>query len=192
MSHNLTKGSRFNLSKDAPGMTKVKLGLGWPENPFDTGHKWDLDVSLFGLGANGKIIDDAHFIYYNQKQTPNGSIVHSGDNTVGNTAGDDETILVDLALLDPKVTELSVIVTIHDAANRGQKFGQIPGCHINLYDAATGEKKSGYDLEDDFTEETAVQFGSLFKKDGAWLFKAVGQGFKKGLQDFVDIYTVPA
>lgn len=189
MSFNLEKGARFNLSKDAPSLTQVRLGLGWPANPYDTGHPWDLDVSVFGLGANGKIVDDFHFIYYNQLKTPNGSIVHSGDNTQGNAPGDDEAIVVDLSLLDPRVTELSVIVTIHEAELRKQNFGQIPGCHIKLYDAVTNDEKAGYNLEDDFSGETAVQFGSLYKKDGSWLFKAVGQGFKKGLQDFVNIYT---
>ena len=189
MSFNLEKGARFNLSKDAPSLTLVKLGLGWPANPYDTGHPWDLDVSVFGLGPNGKIVNDEHFIFYNQLKTANGSIVHSGDNTQGNAPGDDETVMVDLSKLDPMVTELSVIVTIHDAENRKQNFGQVSGCHIKLYDGTTGEEKAGYNLEDDFSAETAVQFGSLYKKDGAWLFKAVGQGFKKGLKDFVNIYT---
>lgn len=189
MAFNLEKGSRYNLSKDAPNLTKVKFGLGWTPNSFDTGAEFDLDVSLFGLGANGKIVDNDHFIFYNQKATPNGSIKHTGDNKSGAGEGDDESVLIDLTLLSPAVTEISVIVTIHEADGRKQNFGQVKDSYIKLYDDATGEVKAQYSLEDDFSVETAVQFGSLFKKDGQWLFKAVGAGFKKGLNDFVAIYT---
>ena len=196
MAFNLEKGGRFNLSKEAPGLAKVKLGLGWDANGFDTGGSFDLDVSVFGLAANGKLASDDHFIYFNQLQTPNGSIKHNGDNQSGNAAGDDETIDVDLSLLDPSVTEVSIIVTIHKADERKQNFGQVKNSVIRLYDAAklaggdvAGATLAKYELEDDFSAETAVQFGSLYKKDGQWLFKAVGAGFKKGLGDFVKAYT---
>jgi tellurium resistance protein TerD len=186
---NLEKGARFNLSKEAPGLTKVRLGLGWKPNGYDTGTDFDLDVSIFGLGGNGKIVNDDHFVYYNQKQTPNGSIQHTGDNRKGDTDGDDESVLVNLATLDPGVAEISVIVTIHDAAARRQNFGQVADSYIRLYNDDTGEVVAEYRLEDDFSAETAVQFGSLFKRDGAWQFKAVGAGYKKGLADFVAVYT---
>lgn len=189
MAFNLEKGGRFNLSKEAPGLAKLKLGLGWDANAFDTGGSFDLDVSIFGLGANGKIVNNEHFIFYNQLQTGNGSIIHKGDNKEGAGAGDDETILVDLSKLDPGVTEVSVIVTIHEADVRKQNFGQVRNSFIKLYNDETGVILAQYNLEDDFSVETAVQFGSLFKKDGNWQFKAVGAGFKKGLGDFVGIYT---
>lgn len=189
MAFNLEKGARFNLAKEAPGLTKLKLGLGWDANAFDTGGSFDLDVSVFGLGGNGKIVNNEHFIFYNQLATSNKSIIHQGDNKEGAGAGDDETIHVDLALLDPAVTEISVIVTIHEAGERKQNFGQVKNSFIKLYDDNTGVILAQYNLEDDFSVETAVQFGSLFKKDGAWQFKAVGAGFKKGLSDFVNIYT---
>jgi tellurium resistance protein TerD len=189
MAFNLEKGGRFNLSKDSPGMTKVKIGLGWDANAFDTGGEFDLDVSLFGLGANGKLVDEKHFIYYNQLATPNKSIVHTGDNRKGDVTGDDETVLIDLALLNPNVTEISFIVTIHEAGARKQNFGQVSKSFIKLYDATADVVKAQYNLEDDFSAETAVQFGSLFLKDGQWMFKAVGAGFKKGLADFVAIYS---
>lgn len=196
MAFNLEKGGRFNLSKEAPGLSKVRLGLGWDANGFDTGAAFDLDVSVFGLAASGKIADDSHFIYFNQLATANGSIKHNGDNQSGNAAGDDETIDVDLSLLDPSVTEVSIIVTIHKADERKQNFGQVKNSVIRLYDAAklaagdaAGATLAKYELEDDFSAETAVQFGSLYKKDGQWLFKAVGAGFKKGLGDFVKAYT---
>ncbi len=186
---NLEKGGRFNLSKEAPGMTKVRLGLGWEPNGFDTGVGFDLDVSLFAVGSSGKIVDNSHFIFFNQPATPNGSIKHGGDNRTGDKSGDDETIHIDLSLLDPRVTEISIIVTIHEADTRRQNFGQVRNSFIKLYDAASNEVKAQYNLEDDFSTETAVQFGSLYKKDGQWLFKAVGAGFKKGLADFVAVYT---
>lgn len=189
MGFNLEKGGRFNLSKEAPGLTKVKLGLGWDANGYDTGHKFDLDVSIFGLGANGKIVNNEHFIFYNQLSTKNGSIKHNGDNQTGNAAGDDETVDIDLSMLDPAVAEISVIVTIDKAAERGQNFGQVKNSAIRLYDGNNQTELANYNLEDDFSTETAVQFGSLYKKDGQWLFKAVGAGFKKGLADFVQVYT---
>jgi len=189
MAFNLEKGGRFNLSKEAPTMTKVKLGLGWDANGFDTGVDFDLDVSVFGLGASGKIVNNDHFIFYNQPKTPNGSIVHTGDNRKGDAVGDDEGVDVDLSLLSADVTELSVIVTIDKATERKQNFGQVKNSYIRMVNADTGVELARYSLEDDFSAETAVQFGSLYKKDGQWLFKAVGAGFKKGLADFVTAYT---
>lgn len=189
MGFNLEKGGRFNLSKEAPTLTKVRLALGWDANGFDTGTDFDLDVSVFGLGASGKIVNNDHFIFYNQLATPNKSIVHAGDNRTGDADGDDETVDVTLALLDPAVTELSVIVTIDKAAERKQNFGQVKNSYIRLVNVDNGAELAKYSLEDDFSSETAVQFGSLYKKDGQWLFKAVGAGFKKGLADFVAAYT---
>lgn len=189
MGFNLEKGGRFNLSKEAPGMTKVKACLGWDANGFDSGVDFDLDASVFGLGANGKIVNNEHFIFYNQPATPNKSIVHSGDNRTGDADGDDEIISIDLGLLDAAVSELSFIVTIHDAESRKQNFGQVKNSYIRLVNTDTGAELARYSLEDDFSTETAVQFGSLYKKDGQWLFKAVGAGFKKGLSDFVSVYA---
>ncbi|MCC5611432.1 TerD family protein [Nostoc sp. CHAB 5834] len=189
MSFNLEKGGRFNLSKEAPGLTKVRLGLGWDANGFDTGGQFDLDVSVFGVNPQNKLFDPDHFIFYNHPATANKSIQHMGDNRSGDVAGDDETVKVDLALLAAGLTELSVIVTIHEAAARKQNFGQVKKSYIKLYDDVTGKELAHYNLEDDFSTETAVQFGSLYLKDGQWAFKAVGAGFKKGLQDFVDLYT---
>lgn len=185
----LEKGARFNLSKQAPGLNNVRLGLGWEPNGFDTGSDFDADVSIFALGANGKIVDNEHFIYYNQLKTSNGSIKHNGDNKLGNAPGDDETIDIDLSLLHPSIVEISVIVTLHEADKRRQNFGQVKNSAIRLYDANSKAELAHYNLEDDFSTETAVQFGSLYKKDGQWLFKAIGAGFKKGLAEFVAAYT---
>lgn len=186
---NLEKGGRINLSKEK-GLTKVRAGLGWKPNGMDTGVEFDLDVSLFvcKLDASGepKLISDEHFVFYNNKSTPDKSVLHSGDNRTGAGDGDDETIKVDLSKVD--ADEISVIVTIHKADERKQNFGQVSGSYIKLYNDETGEEIAKYALEDDFSTETAVQFGSIFKKDNEWLFKAVGAGYKKGLVDFVRKY----
>lgn len=192
MTINLEKGARINLSKEAPGLTKIRAGLGWDANTFDTGGDFDLDVSLFVLGpdaaGNPKLLDDKYFVFYNNKTTPDGAVVHTGDARKGEVAGDDETLTVDLSKLNPRAEELSIIVTIHDAVTRRQNFGQVRNSYIKLYDDATGTVLAKFALEDDFSTETAVQFGSLYKKDGQWLFKAVGAGYKKGLNEFVSAY----
>jgi tellurium resistance protein TerD len=194
MSINLVKGGRINLSKECPSLTKVRVGLGWEPNATDTGTDFDLDASLFICknDANGspKLIADEYFVFYGNKTSPDGAVVHSGDDrTGGNSAvGDDETIRVDLTKLNPAVDELSFVVTIYEETKRKQNFGQVKNSYIKLYDDATGAEIAKYSLEDDFSTETAVQFGSLYKKDGAWSFKAVGTGYKKGLADFVVAY----
>ena len=211
---NLEKGGRFNLSKEQPGLTKLRLGLSWDPNRSDTGAKWDLDVSVFACANNAagepKIIADEYFLFYNSNTrtqdnkttfqdtgsapkkghpaTPCLGMIHLGDNQDGGAEGPDETVLVDLAKLDPRITEISFVVTIHDAGPRKQNFGQVKNSEIALYNDATGELVSKYALEDDFSRETAVQFGSLYKKDGSWLFKAIGQGYNAGLQDFINTY----
>ena len=192
MAINLTKGGRINLEKEAPLMTKVRMGLGWNPNKFDSGSKYDLDVTAFVLkqDASGKsvMLSEEYMIFYNQLSTPNGSVKHLGDNRTGDGDGDDETLTVELPLLPADADEISFIVTIHDAVNRKQNFGQVPGCYVKMYNDETGDVIMKYDLEEDFSNETAVQFGSLYKKDGKWGFKAVGQGFCAGLSDFVSGY----
>lgn len=191
MAINLEKGGRINLSKEAPSLTKVRLGLGWQPNGYDTGADFDLDVSIFVCSnASGapKLLADEYMVFYNNLKSPDGAVIHSGDSRKGDAAGDDETLTVEFPKLDARADEVSIIVTIHNADERRQNFGQVGGSYIKLYDDATGVVLAQYALEDDFSTETAVQFGSLFKKDGQWLFKAVGAGYKKGLADFVNIY----
>ena len=193
MTINLEKGNRVNLSKEAPSLKRIRVGLGWNANKFDTGAAYDLDVSGFvcSLDASGtaKLLGDEYFVFYNNKTTPEGAVVHMGDNRDGAADGDDESLIVDLVKLNPAAQEISFIVTIHDATARKQNFGQITNSYIKLYNDETGEELAKYSLEDDFSSETAVQFGSLYKKDGAWSFKAVGAGFKRGLGDFVKAYS---
>lgn len=196
MSINLEKGGRINLSKENPNLRKVRFGLGWDANGTDTGAEFDLDASLFictsDAAGNPKLIADEYFVFYNNKLSPDGAAVHSGDNRTGSGEGDDETIVVDISKLNPLATELSFIVTIHKADERRQNFGQVRNSYIKLYDDETGAEVAKYSLEDEFSTETAVQFGSLYKKDGSWLFKAVGTGYKKGLADFVRAYGAEA
>lgn len=192
MAINLEKGGRINLSKDNPNLKKIRVGLGWDANQFDTGADFDLDASAFVCTTNGSgnptLISDEFLVFYNHKATPDNAVVHSGDNRTGSGAGDDETITVDLAKMDANATEISFIVTIHEAITRGQNFGQVNNSYISIYDDETGTELAKYALEEEFSTETAVQFGSLYKKDGNWLFKAIGSGFKKGLGDFVALY----
>ncbi len=191
MGIDLSKGGRISLSKEAPSLKNVAVGLGWHPNPTNTGSAFDLDASVFILSnasGAGKLLSDQHFIFYNNLKSPNGSVVHSGDCRTGASAGDDETINIELGALEANVDEISFIVTIHDATNRKQNFGQVSNSFIRLYDKDTGVEIAKYSLEDDFSNETAVQFGSLYKKDGAWMFKAVGMGYNKGLDAFVTAY----
>lgn len=191
MSINLTKGSRIELEKACPGLKVVKLGLGWSANKF-TGAAFDLDASVFVLkdkDGNQVLRSDEDFVFYRNLSNPSGSVKHSGDNLTGDGDGDDEVVTVDLSKLPEDVNEISFIVTIYDAANRKQNFGMVNNSYIRLLDEAHGDNElAKYSLEDEFSTETAVQFGSLFKKDGTWRFKAVGQGFTKGLDEFVRHY----
>lgn len=187
MAISLEKGGRINLSKENPDLKRVRFGLGWDPNAFDTGTDFDLDASVFVL-ANGKLISDDYFVFYNHKDSPDTAVHHTGDERTGGLEGDDESIIVDLSKLNSSVDELSFIVTIFDYQNRKQNFGQVKNSYIKLYNDETGAEVAKYSLEDDFSTETAVQFGSLYKKEGHWLFKAVGAGFKKGLGDFVKAY----
>lgn len=191
MAINLKKGGRINLAKEAPKLKTLRVDLSWEPNKTNTGQKFDLDVSVFVLKhgePNNVLLSDDHMVFYGNPQTPNGAVTHKGDNRTGENEGADESIYVDLQKLEAEVEEISFVVTIHDAGPRRQNFGQIPKSSIRLFDFDTGELISSYDLEDEFSMETAVQFGSLYRKDGNWGFKAVGAGYNLGLADFVVQY----
>lgn len=191
MGISLEKGQKIDLEKNG-ALTRIMVGLGWNPNKTDTGQNFDLDASVFickaDASGNPKLLSDNHFVFYRNLASPNGSVKHSGDNLTGDGDGDDEKVFIDLTKLEPEVTEISFIVTIHDAVARKQNFGQVKNSVIRIVDEATGTELTKYSLEDDFSAETAVQFGSLYKKDGHWRFSAVGSGYKKGLGDFVTIY----
>lgn len=183
MAINLTKGQRIEV-----GLSKVGVGLGWDPNE-GTGFDFDLDASAFMLGASKKLPKDEYFVFYNNPKSPDGSVESSGDDlTGGNSDGDDETLTVDLAKVDSQIQEIVFTVTIHDFEARKQNFGQVRNSFIRIYNAQTNEEIAKYELEEDFSVETAVEFGRLYKRNGEWKFEAMGIGYKGGLQYFVDKY----
>ena len=182
---NLQKGQRIEI-----GLSKVGVGLGWDPNQ-STGYDFDLDASAFMLGENGKLPQDEFFVFYNNPLSPDQAVESSGDDmTRGNSdGGDDETLSVDLTKIDARIKEIIFTVTIHKAEERRQNFGQVRNSYIRIYNAVSNEEIARYDLDEDFSVETAVEFGRLYKRNGEWKFEAVGQGYKGGLQFFVDKYV---
>lgn len=183
MAINLEKGQRQSI--DAP---KFIVGLGWDSNSSSTGEGFDLDASVFLIGANGKIPNDNHFVYYNNLKSPDGSVIHTGDNLTGEGDGDDEKIQIDLSTVSSEVNEISFVVTIHHADTRRQNFGQIRNSFIRIIDQTNTELVK-YELDEDFSIETAVEFGRLYKRNNEWKFEAVGIGMKGGLQDYLNKYN---
>ncbi|MGD1716007.1 TerD family protein [Dapis sp. BLCC M172] len=189
MSINLGKGERINLSKESPNLTQAGIGLGWDVNTTDTGSAFDLDASVFMLGTNGKIPTEKYFVFYNNLTSPDASVKHSGDSRTGEGSGDDEVIEIDLTKVDQTIQEIVFVVTIHEADARRQNFGQVRNSFIRIYDITTEQEVAKYELEEDFSRETALEFGRLYRKDNDWRFQAVGQGYNSGLQGFVDKYA---
>lgn len=189
MTINLNKGERISLSKEAPGMKQAAVGLGWDVNQTDTGSQFDLDVSVFMLGAGGKIPKDEYFVFYNNLKSPDGSVESMGDSRTGEGSGDDETVHVNLTSVDSGIEELVFVVTIYEAEARRQNFGQVRNSYIRIYDKETQAEIARYDLEEDFSRETSLEMGRLYRKSGEWRFQAVGQGYNAGLESFVAQYT---
>lgn len=183
MAINLQKGQRENLN--AP---KFTIGLGWDTNASSTGSGFDLDASIFILGENKKILSDSDFVFYNNLQSPDGAVTHTGDNLTGDGDGDDEQIIVDLTKINPKATEICIVVTIHDAETRRQNFGQVRNSYIRIFDASNTELVK-FELDEDFSIETAVEFGRIYNRGGQWKFEAVGAGMKGGLEDYLNKYN---
>jgi len=184
MAINLTKGQRIEI-----GLSKVGVGLGWDPNE-GTGFDFDLDASAFMLGDRKKIPMEEFFVFYNNPKSPDGAVESSGDDlTGGNSDGDDETLTVDLKKVDSKIQEILFTVTIHDYEARRQNFGQVRNSFIRIYNAQTNEEIAKYELDEDFSIETAVEFGRLYRKGNEWKFEAMGIGYKGGLQYFVDKYA---
>lgn len=183
MAINLQKGQREQIQQP-----KFTIGLGWDTNNSSTGTGFDLDASVFILGENKKMLSDEHFIFYNNLKSPDGGVEHTGDNLTGAGDGDDEQIKVDLSAINPQAAEICVVVTIHDAEARKQNFGQVRNSFVRIFDTANNTEILKYELEEDFSIETAVEFGRLYKRDGKWKFEAVGMGMKGGLQDFLNRY----
>jgi tellurium resistance protein TerD len=184
MAISLEKGQRVDVK-----LPKFTIGLGWDANSSSTGTDFDLDASVFILGENKKILSDQHFIFYNNLKSPDGAVEHTGDNRTGAGDGDDESIKVDLSKIDAGATEVCVVVTIHNAAERNQNFGQVRNSFIRIYNPDNSEEILKYELEEDFSIETAVEFGRIYKRNGEWKFEAVGVGQKGGLEDYLNKYN---
>lgn len=180
MAVSLSKGGNVSLSKEAPGLTAIDVGLGWDLRATD-GTDFDLDASAFLLSADGKVRSDADFIFYNNKTTADGSVVHKGDNRTGEGGGDDEVVFIDLTKVAADVQKVAFTVTIHDAEARKQNFGQVSNAYIRVVNKANGAEITRYDLSEDASTETAMIFGELYRHGEEWKFKAVGQGFAGGL-----------
>ena len=180
MAISLQKGGNVNLSKEAPSLKKMVIGLGWDPRATD-GAKFDLDGSAFMLKADGKVRSDADFIFYNNLKSTDGSVTHAGDNTSGEGDGDDEKIMVDLSAVPAEVDKITIGVTIHEAESRKQNFGMIGKAYIRCLDANGDKEIARYDLSEDGSTETAMIFGEIYRSGAEWKFKAVGQGFVGGL-----------
>ena len=184
---NLEKGQRIEIEK---GLSSVCVGLGWDPNQ-GTGSEFDLDASAFMLGANGKLPADEYFVFYNNPKSPDGAVESSGDDrSGGNSAGgDDETLTVNLPMVNSQIQEIVFAATIHDAEVRRQNFGQVRNAYIRIYDAISNEEIARYDLDEDFSVETAVEFGRLYRRGSVWKFEAIGNGSKGGLQTLVNKFA---
>jgi len=180
MTISLQKGGNVNLSKEAPGLSEVAVGLGWDVRATD-GAAYDLDANCFLLNATGKVRNDSDFIFYNNKKTPDNSVEHMGDNTTGAGDGDDEVVEIRLTKVAAEIEKIAFSVTIHDADTRRQTFGQVSKAYIRVVNKADNKELARYDLSEDGSTETALIFGELYRAGAEWKFKAVGQGFKGGL-----------
>ena len=190
MAINLSKGGNINLSKTAPTMSKVDLGLGWNPRATD-GKAFDLDAVAFLTGEDGKVRLDGEFIFFNQKVSPCGSVTHNGDNRTGDGDGDDETISVDLSKVPQEVAKIVFAVTIHEGQQNGQNFGMVDKAYIRVINQdANAEELARFDLSEDGSIEVAMIFGELYRHSGEWKFKAVGQGFSGGLGALAASYGV--
>lgn len=180
MGVSLTKGGNVSLTKQAPGLNAVSVGLDW-DLRTTTGADFDLDASALVLDASGKIITDRHFVFFNNLRTPDGSVVHSGDNTTGAGEGDDERLEVDFGAMPDAAERVAFAVSIYDADARGQSFGQVRNAYIRVLNRADGTEMARYDLTEDASMETAMVFGELYRHNDEWKFRAVGQGYASGL-----------
>lgn len=184
MAINLTKGQKIDI-----GLSKVGVGLGWDPNQTG-GADFDLDASAFMLDERKKIPTDAYFVFYNNPKSPDGACESTGDDTTGGSSeGDDETLNLDLARVDSKIQEIIFVVSIHEADVRKQNFGQVRNSFIRIYDASNSEEICKYELGEDFSVETCIEFGRLYKREGKWRFEAMGIGYRNGLKELVSRYT---
>ena len=187
---NLKKGQKVSLTKENPGLKRVVVGLGWDVNAFDTGGDFDLDAAAFLLTDSGKVKDSGDFVFYGNLKHTSGSVQHMGDNLTGAGDGDDEQIKVDLSMVPEDISKIAFSATIYEAEARRQNFGQVNNAFIRIYNEETGEEILRYDLGEDFSIETAVVFGELYKNNGEWKFNAIGSGYQGGLAALCANYGV--
>jgi tellurium resistance protein TerD len=180
MSVSLSKGGNVSLTKEAPGLQAVLVGLGWDARTT-SGADFDLDASALLVNTSGKILSDAHFVFFNNLKSPDGSVEHTGDNLTGEGEGDDEVIKVNLVGVPPEADKIVVTVSIYDAENRQQSFGQVRNAYIRVVNQADNAEITRYDLSEDASTETAMIFGELYRSGADWKFRAVGQGYSTGL-----------
>ncbi|GAA2588510.1 calcium homeostasis/redox stress adaptation protein [Dactylosporangium fulvum] len=189
MSVSLTKGGNVSLTKQAPNLRSVVVGLGWDERAT-TGADFDLDASALMLGSTGKILSDQHFVFFNNLKSPDGTVEHTGDNLTGGGDGDDEQILVSLATVPEECAKIVFAVSIYDADQRGQSFGQVRNAFIRVVNQDGGAELTRYDLTEDASTETAMIFGELYRHNSEWKFRAVGQGYASGLHGIATDFGV--
>ena len=177
----LKKGQKIDLTKGNKSLKKILVGLGWDTNKYDGGYDFDLDAAAFCCGDDDKVHEDLDFIFYNNLKHETGAIEHLGDNLTGEGDGDDEQILVDLSLIPSRITKINFTVTIHEADERGQNFGQVSNAYVRVVNQENDEELLRYDLGEDFSVETAIVVAQLYKYNGEWRFNAIGSGFSGGL-----------
>ena len=182
MAVSLTKGQKVDLTKGNPGLCKLLVGLGWDTNRYDGGSDFDLDAAAFLLGGDGKTASDSDFVFYGNLKHASGAVEHLGDNLTGEGDGDDEEIKIDLSKVPETVEKIDFTVTIYEAEERRQNFGQVSNAFIRIVDEANNTELVRYDLGEDFSIETAGVVGELYRNNGEWKFNAIGSGFQGGLQ----------
>ena len=182
MAVNLSKGQKVDLTKNNPGLSKLLIGLGWDVNKYDGGSDFDLDASVFLLDSNGKVTSDGDFVFYGNLKHVSGSVEHMGDNRTGAGEGDDELIKVDLSKVPASIDKIDFTVTIYEAEERKQNFGQVSNSYIRVMDETNNKELIRYDLGEDFSVETAVVVGEIYRHAGEWKFNAIGNGYQGGLR----------
>ena len=185
----LSKGQKISLEKEAPGLKKVIVGLGWDTKSGDTGADFDLDASCFMVGETNKIVSDSHFIFYNNPKSPDGSVEHKGDNRTGAGDGDDEQIKIDLSKVANDTKKIIFAVTIHDAESRKQNFGQVSNAYVRLVNEENNQEVARFDLAEDYSTETAMLMTELYKHNNEWKMTALGSGYTGGLAAMLNVYN---
>jgi tellurium resistance protein TerD len=189
---NLSKGQKVSLTKGNPGLKNIMVGLGWDVNAFDSGTDFDLDTAAFMVDDSGRCPTEKEFIFYGNLEHSSGAVKHMGDNLTGGGDGDDEQIMIDLSLIPQNISKIAFTVTIYDADNRRQNFGQVSNSFVRIVDQATGQEIIRYDLGEDFSIETAIVVGELYRNNGEWKFNAIGSGFQGGLAALCGHYGIDA